>query len=149
MADLLVLSPSKLHRMVPSTLEELKKRLRAPGVVDAVREAFEEYLALLDNPQAAELDDVTRIALQLSSIGFWRKVHPEDFIRDIRPHVDNDVVAELHRALKLEPEVEAATSVPGAVEEERPFRRSRISDKVGFAVRNFGGEAGLSLGRRG
>jgi DNA-binding protein HU-beta len=104
MADLPVLTPSQLHRLVPSALAKMERRLRLPEGVRTIRKAFEDYLALLNDPRAVELDDVTRIALQLNSIGFWKKIRPEVFINGIRSRVDGDVLVELRRVLKVNSE---------------------------------------------
>jgi hypothetical protein len=93
MPDLQAFSPSRLHRLLPSDVAEIAKSLQQPDGEASILRAFVNYLALLKNPSAVELDDVTRIALQLASTGIWEKTPPDVFISDARSRVDKDVLA--------------------------------------------------------
>ena len=103
MPDLQAFSPSRLHRLLPSDVAEIAKSLQQPDGEASILRAFVNYLALLKNPSAVELDDVTRIALQLASTGIWEKTPPDVFISDARSRVDKDVLAHLSDVLGVEP----------------------------------------------
>ncbi len=63
---------------------------------------FSEYLAQLPNsPTAVDLDDVTRIALQLNQAGFWDRVDPRAFLRRHRMTMDHTVQATISDALGI------------------------------------------------
>jgi nucleoid DNA-binding protein len=127
MADAPVLSPSRLHRLLPSDVAEIAKSIKAPGAAPGILKVFADYLKLLKTPSAVELDDVSRIVAQLNATGIWEKVRPEKFIGDVRPRVDKAVLAHLSQALDVEPatELKALPSNAGlAVSEIKPEARA-------------------------
>jgi nucleoid DNA-binding protein len=103
MADTPILSPSRLHRMLPSDLAAIRATIKAPKTAEAILKVFGEYLGMLQEPDAVELDDVSRIAVQLASTGLWEKTSPEVFIESIRQRVDEKVLVRLRDTLEVAP----------------------------------------------
>jgi DNA-binding protein HU-beta len=90
-------------------LKEMRSSLATHSGARAILEAFTKYLFVLKKPRAVELDDVTRIALQLNAAGFWDELKPEFFLKNIRSVVDADVVNALRDALSVNQTMENAS----------------------------------------
>jgi len=117
MADVMTLSEDRLHRLRPSDTERIAREMPVPGFSNALLNTYGSYLKRLTKPLAVELDDVTRITLQLAMTGLWRAHSPKAFIESLRGELDPLVVEEFCDTLHLdrsEPrQVAAGSAVPG------------------------------------
>jgi DNA-binding protein HU-beta len=112
-SPIIPISAAALHRLLPSELAKMANIMSKSGVADKILKVFVDYLALLKNPNAVELDDVTRIALQLGSIGIWERVRPAVFVKNIQARVDKRVFAQICDVLNVKSEATAANPMVG------------------------------------
>ena len=80
MKEIATISLDRLHRLRPSDIEAIKKQAKAGSELTEIVSAFASYLLGIKEPQEVELDDVSRIALQLKAADVWETVKPSDFV---------------------------------------------------------------------
>jgi DNA-binding response OmpR family regulator len=95
------ISVHRLHRLLPSDIEKLKETVSTIGGAYSLLERFGKYILALKEPTAAELDDVTRITLQLNSAGLWDTIRPEFFIRYFNPFLSEELLNTLCAVLNV------------------------------------------------
>jgi len=97
----MTISVHDLHRLLPSDIERITRDMPIPGFAARLAETYASYLKRLTNPRAVELDDVTRISVQLSMTGLWRLIDPKTFIQAQSADLDPLVVEEFCDTLRL------------------------------------------------
>ena len=103
------ITPEKLHHLLPSDIEEMRGTVATHSGAQSDPRNVRQISFALKKPRAIELDDVTRIALQLNAAGFWDELKPEFFLKNIRSVVDADVMNTLRDALSVSPTMENAS----------------------------------------
>ena len=87
------ISLHRLHRLRPrSDVEELRKLIAATDGAHIIFGSFLKYLLVLHNPSAVELDDVTRICLQLNAAGLWEAIPPSAIAKYFHWALDRKIV---------------------------------------------------------
>jgi hypothetical protein len=102
MSDKMTISVHDLHRLLPSDIERMTLEMPNPGFAAALLETYGSYLKRLTKPLAVELDDVTRITVQLSMTGLWRLRNPKTFIQATSSDLDPLVIEEFCDTLRLD-----------------------------------------------
>jgi len=102
MSDKMTFSVHDLHRLLPSDIQRMAHEMLNPGFASTVLETYGSYLKRLTKPLAVELDDVTRITVQLSMTGLWRLRNPKTFIQALSADLDPLVVEEFCDTLHLD-----------------------------------------------
>jgi hypothetical protein len=124
------LSVHRLHRLLPSDLEDLRTAKSTTEGAYAILEVFSRYILALRNPTAVELDDVARISLQLNLAGLWDTIRPEFFIRYLHSQLDGDVLETLCTVLNAKPS--EAKGDGGLRAGDRPSAMEAMLERMGL-----------------
>lgn len=110
------ITADRLQRLRPSDISRMARQIHDDRFAEHVSSIFSEFIARLPTtPTAVDLDDVTRITLQLNKAGFWQRVEPRAFLRRHRATMDLEVQATISDALGIgAPALEPAASTAAA-----------------------------------
>ncbi len=91
-----------MHRLRPSDIDAIKDHVQDEPLLEKVIATLGAYLLKLKTPSAVEIDDVSRIALQLRMANVWNAVPPRAFIEEFREDFDKEVIKALCEALNID-----------------------------------------------
>lgn len=128
------ISLGRLQRMRPSDIRQIEAHLLKDEFKQYLKGILAEYLISLKDPRALELDDVTRIVLQLDLAGFWAVVDAKQFFDQLSKEIDFRVSNVARDALGLERLVVAAAAPTPKVQTEIE-RNSSLREAVETQLR--------------
>ena len=109
----LPLSEDRLQRLRPSDIDTIRRNLQDATFISNLENTLGDYLSHLRGPLAVELDDVSRIVLQMEMAGVWDIIDPVLFINAIASKTDRQVIIAYCNALNIEPDpMPIANAIP-------------------------------------
>jgi len=95
------LSPERIHRLRPSDIQFISNAVKTDDGIRGVLKEVYSYFVEIENPLASELDDISRVCLQLRMTGLWNTVRPQVLIWSMRDIADKKVTATIQNALHV------------------------------------------------